>query len=162
MFIASLYYLAWHATNWDLILSECRSVHKSDPLSKMEAFHSVLCKIASCSFSHNDQLSLWNEVGVEEWSLKMVQFLERTSVMVLCWSQVEGGGGPLRPHQARWRVAVRGPASVIEADCLSYGGCAPWENLREQGQRLDAHVICVAYSYFLLLYLFIKSHHHYI
>lgn len=73
--------------------------------------------------------------------------------MVLCWSQVEGDGGPLHPHQAWWRVAVRGPARVIEADCHSYGGCAPRENLREQGQRLAAHVIYVAYSYFLLLYL---------
>ncbi len=47
--------------------------------------------MVSCSFTHNEQLSLaWNEVGVEEWSLKSVQFLERTSSKVLGWSQERG------------------------------------------------------------------------
>ena len=30
--IASLHYLIWHVTNWDLILAECRSICKSHPL----------------------------------------------------------------------------------------------------------------------------------
>lgn len=53
--VARLYYLIWHASIWDLILAECRSVCKSHPLSKMETFHSILHWTALRSFSHNEQ-----------------------------------------------------------------------------------------------------------
>lgn len=79
-------------------------------------------------------------MGVEEWSLKSVQLLERTSSKVLGQSlEEEESREPLRPRRAWRRGAVRRCNRGRQAQ--PRGVSPPREDLRKPGQRSEEHII---------------------
>lgn len=98
--------------------------------------HSRIRLMASCSFTHNEQLGLVpNEVGVEEWSLKSVQFLERSSsagVKRKGWLR----GSPVSSPGVKERGGERAAGRATVADRCSRRGVWPRARLKKTGSTL--------------------------